>query len=143
MIWRNRAKTSNTVSHLYLLSLGFKKLAAKVECGPNHTDKGYKKTAYDCAKACAGTASMFIYGTNSFGTKRCNSKGCRCWCEHGTRSFCQKKRHTGYNLYVTHSNDKSKFWYKLSLRVTNYSEICLKRTPWGPTFSSTLDRCPL
>jgi len=71
-----------------------------------HRKKGVKTTARACAEACAGIASMFIYGTNAYGKNLCSWGGCPCYCEHGTRSYCKQKPHRGFNLYMTHSVDK-------------------------------------
>ena len=73
----------------------------KKECGGVEVNKGTMDSIAKCAKACSGVASMFIFGTNDFGKKRCNRKGCKCICEveaayDGT---CNTKRHRGYRLY--------------------------------------------
>ena len=45
---------------------------------------------------------MFAFGTNDFGTPRCDSNGfCKCLCEIGAtkEGFCHQMPHNGYRLY--------------------------------------------
>ena len=64
--------------------------------------KETKKTLAECAKACRGISSMFIYGTNDFGTSRCNKwrEYCECYCETSSKAGkCQMIFNAGYKLY--------------------------------------------
>ena len=63
----------------------------------------------DCANACKGNASMFIFGTNEFGEKRCDGDGCSCYCE--TDKNCDMVPHNGYRLYTFIGS--SKYLYKI------------------------------
>ena len=62
---------------------------------------GRLESVEECAEACTGVSSMFIFGTNDFGKKRCNRKGCKCYCETSaaTDGTCNVKNHRGYRLY--------------------------------------------
>ena len=62
---------------------------------------GRMESVEECAEACAGVSSMFIFGTNDFGKKRCNWKGCTCYCETSAAAdgTCKVKNHRGYRLY--------------------------------------------
>ena len=58
----------------------------------------------ECAMGCQMIeASMFIFGTNDFGSTGCNedgNKGCRCYCEtSSTQGECQQKDNNDYRLY--------------------------------------------
>ena len=58
----------------------------------------------ECANGCSMMkSSMFIFGTNDFGEKKCNEggkKGCRCYCETSAKAGeCNQKDHNGYRLY--------------------------------------------
>ena len=70
------------------------------ECNGAERFVGYKKTISECAFVCGRSANMFVFGTNEFGVRRCNRKGCACYCEDATQASCEKRIvHTGYNLY--------------------------------------------
>jgi len=55
-----------------------------------------------CASNCRGVASMFAFGTNDFGTPRCDDGGCLCLCEKSARAdgTCDQVNHNGYRLYT-------------------------------------------
>ena len=75
-------------------------VSEKKECSGPEMVAGKLKTLADCAQACRGIASMFLYGTTDFGTKRCDSEGCNCVCETNARSGdCEEVDHKGYRLY--------------------------------------------
>ena len=75
-------------------------MAEKQECGGNEKYVGRKKTLDECAHSCRGTTSMFIYGTNDFGERKCGSSGCYCFCElSSTAGKCNQVSHNGYRLY--------------------------------------------
>ena len=60
------------------------------------------KTAEECANKCSGLSSMFAFGTNDFGTQRCDLNGfCKCICETSAtkEGFCHQMSHSGYRLY--------------------------------------------
>ena len=87
--------SSNTV-----LGLDWTLVSEKRECNGPEIWAGKLKSLEDCATACRGIASMFIYGTTDFGTKRCDSEGCNCVCETPARSgACEEVDHKGYRLY--------------------------------------------
>ena len=76
-------------------------IAEKKECGGSEINKGYESALEDCAKQCRGTASMFLFGTNDYGTTRCNDDGCTCVCETSATvdGSCDQVNHSGYRLY--------------------------------------------
>ena len=55
----------------------------------------------ECAMACDGVSSMFVFGTNDFGTTRCYADGCTCLCETGAKNdgTCDTIENKGYHLY--------------------------------------------
>ena len=76
-------------------------VAEKTECSGSEIDKGQLTSVDDCASQCKGVASMFAFGTNDFGTNRCNDKGCSCYCETSAtvEGTCERVDHNGYRLY--------------------------------------------
>ena len=80
-------------------------MADREECtGYDFEIKPYLQGAEECAFACKGVASMFIFGTNDFGTNRCstsNRSKCKCWCQKGASAdgSCSAHNHNGYKLY--------------------------------------------
>jgi len=87
----------------YFDSPAYEFVAHKSECNGAETKIGYRPSPAACAEACLGKSSMFVFGTNRFGTIRCASDGqCMCYCETAsTNGKCNNKRitHAGYNLY--------------------------------------------
>ena len=74
------------------------------ECrGSLEEPKGRLDSVQECADACYGAASMFVFGTNEFGNAHCDSNGtqCLCLCETSATDdgTCDMSDHTGYNLY--------------------------------------------
>ena len=55
----------------------------------------------ECAENCRDVSSMFAFGTNDFGTTRCNDGKCACYCETAATSdgSCTINTHNGYRLY--------------------------------------------
>merc|ERR1719242_733176 len=86
---------SGRESNLYEL------VADKKECGGKEDFKGYISTLEQCAKTCKTISTMFAYGTNDFGTTRCNNNGCKCYCETAafTDGTCSEVNHNGFRLY--------------------------------------------
>ena len=82
----------------------------KKECSDSHRFShghiGRVGEISQCAEKCRAMSSMFIFGTNEFEYedhhgKRCDEKGCDCWCETAATSYgnCVTEEHKGYNLY--------------------------------------------
>ena len=75
----------------------------KKECGGKEESKGKLDSLQECADACYGVASMFIFGTNDFGKDRCESNGkqCDCYCETSANDdgTCDITDHDGFRLY--------------------------------------------
>lgn len=69
----------------------------KKKCSGSESTQGKMTSVSDCANACKGYASMFIFGTNEFGSKHCDEDGCSCYCE--TDKNCDMVSHNGYRLY--------------------------------------------
>ena len=67
------------------------------ECDGTEINKGRFLTVDGCSLACKGIATMFIYGTR----KKCNEKGCICWCETSALpdSTCSMIPIENYELY--------------------------------------------
>ena len=80
---------------------GWSLVGEKQECGGKEELMGRLESVEECAEACTGVSSMFIFGTNDFGKKRCNWKGCKCYCETSAAAdgTCNVKNHRGYRLY--------------------------------------------
>ena len=87
--------------------LDWELVAEKKECSGWETNQGYKRTIEQCADACRGKTSMFIFGTNDFGGRRCYfpCRGCQCYCEYKvsgaplTSGVCDQVDHNGFRLY--------------------------------------------
>ena len=73
----------------------------RMECDGSNNALGSIPTIEECASNCNGQASMFAYGTNDYGTSRCDSGGCKCLCETAasTEGTCTEINHNGYRLY--------------------------------------------
>ena len=80
---------------------GWELVEDKTECGGEEISKGRQPSVKDCAIQCEGVASMFVLGTNDYGTIRCNDNGCKCFCETSanTDGSCDQVDHKGYRLY--------------------------------------------
>ena len=80
----------------------------KTECDGPEIFKGELASLGDCAEKCQGLASMFVFGTNDYGTERCYNIGCHCYCETSatTRGTCRQKNNDGYRLYKYVSQGK-------------------------------------
>ena len=83
------------------------------ECGGSEVSKGRLDSLLECADACYGVASMFIFGTNDFGDPRCedNGKQCKCFCEDSANvdGTCDTIDHNGYRLYKYTEPSKCSF----------------------------------
>ena len=73
----------------------------------NAIEEDRARSVEQCAFFCGadtGAGNRFIYGTNEYGADRCNSAGCKCYCEEKAENAkCTLVQHDGYNLY---RNDK-------------------------------------
>ena len=100
----NKVVISNKDNILFYLD--FTVLKNAVECKGSERFKGELVSAEACATACRGTSQLFIYGTNEFGEKRCDSKAgiqtCDCWCQDETEDYkCKKEtKNKGYRLFA-------------------------------------------
>ena len=67
------------------------------ECDGSDISKGRFLKVGGCSTACHGISTMFIYGTG----KKCNRKGCKCWCETSARpdGTCSMNPIQNYELY--------------------------------------------
>lgn len=85
--------------------------ANKTECEGTEEYMGVISTVDECSKRCKEKSSMFIFGTNDYGTTRCFSKGCNCLCETAASSkgICSQIRHDGYRLYKYTNDGKVQF----------------------------------
>ena len=73
----------------------------KKECTGSEINKGSFLEVTGCAESCRQVSSMFVFGTNEFGTNRCDESGCACYCETAATNEgdCQLTDHEGYNLF--------------------------------------------
>ena len=82
---------------------GWTLVGEKQECRGEEEYIGRFETVEECGEACGGVATMFIFGTNDFGTARCegNGKQCQCFCETSATDdgSCDITDHNGYRLY--------------------------------------------
>ena len=87
--------------------LEFTLVGEKKECSGSEKDVGKLHSVDTCGSMCKGLASMFAFGTNDFGTNRCNSDGCSCLCETSAadQGTCDIVGHNGYRLYKYGSGD--------------------------------------
>ena len=104
---------------LCLLVPRFQHKQEKTECSLAEVQKGLLPSIQDCARACFGVSSMFIYGTNP---RRCYVKDgktlCVCYCElsANTDANCTKVDHSGYDLYAFNGkldSNQYQWWLKL------------------------------
>ena len=60
---------------------------------------------------------MFIFGTEDFGSSKCNSDGCNCYCETSAtdQGLCDMVNHNGYRLYK-YTGDDHTLYNKISLK---------------------------
>ena len=90
-------------SHLELVN--YSHVEDKVECNGAEIYHRNVKDVASCAGVCKNVSSLFVYGTNEFGTNRCkipsNPEGCACGCETAATSdgTCETKDHYGFKLY--------------------------------------------
>merc|ERR1712133_277245 len=75
-------------------------VAEKKECSGAEAYIGWVSTLEECAKKCMWS-SMFIYGTNDFGSNKCGETSCKCYCETAASAVnnCNQINHSGYRLY--------------------------------------------
>ena len=80
---------------------GYHLVEDKAECDGSEILKTLTFDVGHCAKVCLGISTMFAFGTNDYGTDRCDEGGCNCLCETAAASdgTCNKVSHNGYRLY--------------------------------------------
>ena len=96
--------------------------AERKECDSTEIFKGKLPSVDNCASQCKGVASMFIFGTNDYGTDRCNDDGCSCYCETSAteEGTCNRKNHNGFRLYKFGiTNSKGQYYVLHQYKVTN------------------------
>ena len=73
----------------------------KKECAGAEIFQNNFPSIAECAASCHGKASMFAFGTNDYGKKRCYIDGCGCLCETNATidGMCDQEKHDGYRLY--------------------------------------------
>ena len=83
--------------------MGWELVENRAECTGSEirAPGGYKVNTRNCAESCKGISTMFAYGTNDYGTIRCNEGGCNCLCETAAtpEGTCTIKGHPGYRLF--------------------------------------------
>ena len=117
------------------LDYDWRLVADKSECGGAEWQPAGSPAYHvgTCAHMCRGISSMFVFGTNDYGTTRCDEKGaCKCWCEiAATRDgTCTIISHSGFRLYkyekgeiyLTDNDQNINYYIKLKkLRKINHS----------------------
>ena len=87
---------------IYLFHLvWWSEVAEKVRCAGAGAKKGLFRSVDSCANNCKGESSMFIFGTNLYGVRRCYGDHCLCYCEVTATpdGQCNHVTHKGYKLY--------------------------------------------
>ena len=76
-------------------------MADKSDCGGSAVWKGPAKDLENCAENCKGVSTMFVFGTNDWGTNRCDPEGCACFCATAANpdGTCSINEHNGYRLF--------------------------------------------
>ena len=76
-------------------------LELKTECGGEEVGMGSFYEVFECAEKCRSISSMFIFGTNDHGLKKCDEYGCICFCETESTAVgtCNMENNMGFNLY--------------------------------------------
>ncbi len=71
------------------------------ECTGHGEYKGRFQDLVDCANACNGVSTMFIFGIENRTQSRCNNDGCKCFCETSAAAngTCNMTPHNGYRIY--------------------------------------------
>ena len=100
--------------------LGFSLVAEKKECSGAEENKGRMKSIEQCADACNGVSTMFIFGTNDFVSHSfsCNDNGCKCWCETSAKDdgTCDIIKDEWYRLYKL--TEFRKNWIQIKCLLT-------------------------
>ena len=93
-------KIGNTVISNIFFLVEWSLVAEKKECDGSEAFIGWVSTLEECAKKCVWS-SMFIYGTNDFGSNKCGKSSCKCYCEKAASAVntCNQIDHSGYRLY--------------------------------------------
>ena len=109
------------------------------ECKGAEKHLGRVATVAECAaKTSAFGAKFFIYGTNEFGTSRCNGQGCQCYAEVPGSLTCRTTHHRGYNLY----KNTSPGWLPEGDR-TRRNKYCMNRACSGGRCSESFNTSSL
>ena len=94
--------TDNTMN-----AVSYSLVEEKVECTGAEVAKPVQLDEANCADSCKDISTLFVFGTNDFGTNRCEpNKGCYCLCETaaGPDGTCTTIQHNGYRLYKIEMN---------------------------------------
>ena len=96
-------------------------METKKECSGSEITIGTLPTVDDCASQCKGEASMFAFGTNDYGTYRCNDEGCQCLCETSAteKGTCTRADHDGYRLYKYSKGNYHVFCLQYGVEIIN------------------------
>ena len=112
----------NLIDNVRLLKWSL--VAIKMECSGEEIGNFFWKARHlqDCAKSCVGLSTMFIYGTNDFGTTRCNNDGCKCFCETSAtqEGNCTLTNNNGYRLYQYSNRNLGEILHCIINRLSIY-----------------------
>ena len=97
------SRICNTTKHDHSLN------TSTIDCGNGNLSQCLKSkqnfqittSAAECARACMGQASRFMFGTNDSDISWCNSKGCICSCAQNISAYdgCNKTVRDGFQTY--------------------------------------------
>ena len=73
----------------------------KAECLGTEASIGHVSSIEYCARRCSTISNWFAFGTNDYGSNRCENEKCRCLCETISSSggSCKFTNHKGYRVY--------------------------------------------
>ena len=83
------------------------------ECSGSEEGQGKFETIFECAEKCQGVSSMFAFGTNDYGTIRCENGKCSCFCETAATidGSCSIVSHSGFRLYKFLQNAQGRVYF--------------------------------
>ena len=89
------------------------------------SDPLFFATIDECSEMCKKVSSMFAYGTNDYGTTRCNSAGCTCLCETAASKdgTCSQTSHNGYRLYKYKTDGNISFAYFIYIIFISFLHV--------------------
>ena len=93
------------MSFVRIVVLDYTHVATKKECTGSEIYAGKFDRIEQCFQKCKRISSIFAWGTNEFGTIRCDENDemgpCKCLCETAAKpgGSCTQTSHNGYRIY--------------------------------------------